>query len=79
MPALRRSATRACVVLRRRRHGNSVGGHATKCLFLFSVFSTVCHFICCVAPQRHAENQVFQSREKRGVGEAESNEGKKGE
>lgn len=62
-PALHRRAAMACVAPRRRRHGNSVSGHATECL---SVFSTVCHFICGVAPERHAESWVFQKYEKEG-------------
>lgn len=35
-------------------------------------FSTVCHFICDVAPERHAESWVFQSEKKRGKKEREN-------
>lgn len=58
------SATTAYVAPGGRRHGNSVSGPAIKHLFYLS-FLTVCHFICCVAPERHAENRVFQSKERR--------------
>lgn len=34
-PALHRRATMACVAPSRRRHGNSVSGHATECLSVF--------------------------------------------
>lgn len=63
-PAPHRRATMACVAPRRRRHGNSVSGHATECLSVF--FYRVSFHLWCGSQRDTAESWVFQSEQKRG-------------
>lgn len=67
MPALHHLATMACVALSRRRHGNSVSGHATECLFFFLSYRVSFHLRCGSRETRWKFGS-FQSKEKRSKG-----------